>query len=116
METAIKEKIIDKISSLQKEISNLNLRITTLQDEIKEELSYIGDTVEELAIYIKLNNYPTKIFPVFSFDGGEYDIYKNIELKIVYEWEYTDVVGLTEEEFKRLEDILASENFRLSNI
>ena len=110
METAIKEKIMVKISSLQKEISNLNLQITALQDEIKEELSQFGDIVEELAIYIKLNNYPTKIYPVFSFDGGEYDMYKNIELKIVDEWEYTDVVGLTKEEFKRLEDILASEN------
>lgn len=108
METTIKEKVMIKISSLQKEISNLNLQITTLQDEIKEELSQIGDIVEELAIYIKLNNYPTKIFPVFGFDGGEYDIYKNIELKIVDEWGYTDVVGLTEKEFKRLEDILAS--------
>ena len=108
METAIKEKIIDKNSYLKREIFKLHLQITTLQDKIKEELSHIGDIVEELAIYIKLNNYPTKIFPVFSFDGGEYDIYKNIELKIVYKWEYTDVVGLTEEEFKRLEDILAS--------
>ena len=110
METAIKEKIIDKISYLKKEIFKLNLQITNLQDEIKEELSHIGDIVEELAIYIKLNNYPTKIYPVFSFDGGEYDTYKNIELKIVYERDYTDVVGLTKEEFKRLKDILTSEN------
>ena len=110
METEIKEKIIDKISYLKKEIFKLNLQITNLQDEIKEELSHIGDIVEELAIYIKLNNYPTKIYPVFSFDGGEYDTYKNIELKIVYEWDYTDVVGLTKEEFKRLKDILTSEN------
>ena len=110
METAIKEKIIDKISYLKKEIFKLNLQITTLQDEIKEELSHIGDIVEELAVYIKLNNYPTKIYPVFSFDGGEYDTYKNIELKIVDEWNYTDIVGLTKEEFKRLEDILTSEN------
>lgn len=112
METAIKEKIIDKISYLKREIFKLNLQITTLQDEIKEELSHIGDIVEELAIYIKLNNYPTKIYSVFSFDGGEYDIYKNIQLKIVDEWDYTDVVGLTKEEFKRLEDILTSENSR----
>ena len=110
METEIKEKIIDKISYLKKEIFKLNIQITNLQDEIKEELSHIGDIVEELAVYIKLNNYPTKIYPVFSFDGGEYDTYKNIELKIVYEWDYTDVVGLTKKEFKRLEDILTSEN------
>ena len=110
METTIKEKIIDKISYLKKEIFKLNLQIENLQDEIKEELSHIGDIVEELAIYIKLNNYPTEIYPVFSYESGEYDKYKNIELKIVDEWEYTDVVGLTKEEFKRLEDILTSEN------
>ena len=110
METEIKEKIIDKISYLKKEIFKLNIQITNLQDEIKEELSHIGDIVEELAIYIKLNNYPTKIYSVFSFNGGEYDTYKNIELKIVYERDYTDVVGLTKEEFKRLKDILTSEN------
>lgn len=110
METAIKEKIMNKISYLKREIFKLNLQIENLQDEIKEELSHIGDIVEELAVYIKLNNYPTKIYPVFSFDGGEYDTYKNIELKIVDEWDYTDVVGMTKEEFKRLEDILASEN------
>ena len=109
METASKEKIMVKISSLQKEISNLNLQITTLQDEIKEELSQFRDIVEELAAYIKLNNYPTKIYPVFSYtDDGEYDEYKNIELKVSYHYGYTDVVGLTKEEFKRLEDILAS--------
>ena len=110
METTIKEKTMNNISSLQKEISNLELQIKTLQDKMQKELSQFGDIVEELAAYIKLNKYPTDIYPVFSFDGGEYDMYKNIKLKIVYEWEYTDVVGLTEEEFKRLEDILASEN------
>lgn len=100
----------NKLLSLKKEISNLELQIKAKKDEINKELSQIGDIVKELAEYIKLNNYPTEIYPVFSFEGGEYDKYKNIELKIVDEWGYTDVVGLTKEEFKRLEDILASEN------
>ena len=109
METTSKEKIMDKISYLKREIFKLNLQIENLQDEIKEELSHIGDIVEELAVYIKLNNYPTEIYPVFSYtDDGEYDEYKNIELKVSYHYGYTDVVGLTKEEFKRLEDILAS--------
>ena len=109
MKTITKE-TINNISSLQKEISNLELQIETLQDKMQKELSQIGDIVEELAAYIKLNEYPTDIYPVFSYESGEYDKYKNIELKIVWEWGYTDVVGLTKEEFKRLEDILASEN------
>lgn len=100
----------NKLLSLKKEISNLELQIKAKRDEINKELSQIGDIVKELAVYIKLNNYPTEIYPVFSFDEGEYDKYKNIELKIVDTWGYTDVVGLTKEEFKRLEDILASEN------
>ena len=110
METTIKEKTMNNISSLQKEISNLELQIKTLQDKMQKELSQFGDIVEELAAYIKLNEYPTDIYPVFSYESGEYDKYKNIELKIVWEWGYTDVVGLTKEEFKKLEDILASEN------
>ena len=109
MKTITKE-TMNNISSLQKEISNLELQIRTLQDKMQKELSQIGDIVEELAAYIKLNEYPTDIYPVFSYESGEYDKYKNIELKIVWEWGYTDVVGLTKEEFKRLEDILASEN------
>ena len=109
MKTITKE-TMNNISSLQKEISNLELQIGTLQDKMQKELSQIGDIVEELAAYIKLNEYPTDIYPVFSYESGEYDKYKNIELKIVWEWGYTDVVGLTKEEFKRLEDILASEN------
>ena len=109
MKTITKE-TMNNISSLQKEISNLELQIGTLQDKMQKELSQIGDIVEELATYIKLNEYPTDIYPVFSYESGDYDKYKNIELKIVWEWGYTDVVGLTKEEFKRLEDILASEN------
>ena len=109
MKTITKE-TMNNISSLQKEISNLELQIKTKRDKINKELSQIGDIVEELAAYIKLNEYPTDIYPVFSYESGEYDKYKNIELKIVWEWGYTDVVGLKKEEFKRLEDILASEN------
>ena len=106
METTIKEKTMNNISSLQKEISNLELQIKTKRDEINKELSQIGDIVEELAAYIKLNEYPTDIYPVFSYESGVYDDYNDIELKIVDSVGYTDVVGLTKEEFKRLEKLL----------
>ena len=51
----------NKLLSLQKEISNLELQITTKRDKINKELSQIGDIVKELAAYIKLNEYPTYI-------------------------------------------------------
>ena len=96
----------NKLLSLKKEISNLELQIKAKKNEINKEISQIGDIVEELAIYIKLNNYPTEIYPVFSYESGVYDDYKDVELKIVYSQGYTDIIGLTREEFKRLEKLL----------
>ena len=75
MKTITKE-TMNNISSLQKEISNLELQIKTKRDKINKELSQIGDIVEELAAYIKLNEYPTDIYPVFSYESGDYDKYK----------------------------------------
>ena len=110
METTIKEKVMNNISSLQKEIYNLETKIRTLHDEIKKEISQIGDIVEELAIYIKLRDYPTELYSTFSRDAGDYDNYKNIRIKVVYDYGYTDIVGLTSEEFKRLQDIIDTKN------
>ena len=55
---------------------------------------------------MKIKDYPTEIYDVFSYESGVYDDYKDVELKIVYSQGYTDVVGLTREEFKRLENLL----------
>ena len=102
----MKTSITNKLLSLKEKISDLELQIKTIKDEIKEEISKIEDIVEELAVYIKLNNYPTEIYPVFGIDSGEYDNYKYIRLKIVYDYGYTDILGLTKEEFDKLENIL----------
>ena len=98
------------MKELIKELQGIQSEIELLEDKIKEKIGSINDIVKEVALYIKIKGYPTDIYPVFSYESGDYDKYKNIELKIVWEWGYTDVVGLTKEEFKRLEDILASEN------
>ena len=108
MKTSITE-TTNKLLSLKEKISDLELQIRTVNDEIKEEISKIGDIVEELAVYIKLNNYPTEIYPVFGIDSGKYDSYKHIRLKIVYDYGYTDVLGLTKEEFDKLENILVQQ-------
>lgn len=108
MKTSITE-TTNKLLSLKEKISDLELQIKTVNDEIKEEISKIGDIVEELAVYIKLNNYPTEIYSVFGIDSGEYDSYKHIRLKIVYNYGYTDILGLTKEEFDKLENILVQQ-------
>ena len=94
------------MKELIKELQGIQSEIELLEDKIKEKLSSINDIVKEVALYIKIKGYPTEIYDVFSYESGIYDDYKDIELKIVDSIGYTDVVGLTKEEFKRLEKLL----------
>ena len=94
------------MKELIEELQGIQSEIELLEDKIKEKLSSINDIVKEVALYIKIKGYPTDIYPVFSYESGVYDDYKDIELKIVDSIGYTDVVGLTKEEFKRLEKLL----------
>ena len=94
------------MKELIKELQGIQSEIEHLEDKIKEKLSSINDIVKEVALYMKIKDYPTEIYPVFSYESGVYDDYKDVELKIVYSQGYTDVVGLTKEEFKRLEKLL----------
>ena len=94
------------MKELIKELQGIQSEIEHLEDKIKEKLSSINDKVKEIALYMKIKDYPTEIYDVFSYESGVYDDYKDVELKIVYSQGYTDVVGLTREEFKRLEKLL----------
>ena len=94
------------MKELIEELQNIQSEIELLEDKIKEKLSSINDIVKEVALYIIIKGYPTDIYPVFSYGSGVYDDYKEIELKIVDSIGYTDVVGLTKEEFKKLENLL----------
>ena len=94
------------MKELIKELQNIQSEIELLENKIKEKLSSINDIVKEVALYMKIKGYPTEIYDVFSYESGVYDDYKDVELKIVYSQGYTDVVGLTREEFKRLENLL----------
>ena len=94
------------MKELIKELQNIQSEIELLENIMQEKIGLINDIVKEVALYIKIKNYPTDIYPVFSYGSGVYDNYKEIELKIVDSLGYTDVVGLTKEEFKRLENLL----------
>ena len=94
------------MKELIEELQNIQSEIESLENKIKEKIGSINDIVKEVALYIKIKGYPTDIYDVFSYESGVYDDYKDIELKIVDSIGYTDVVGLTKEEFKRLEKLL----------
>ena len=94
------------MKELIKEIKNLQSEVERLENQIKEKIGSINDIVKEIALYMKIKDYPTEIYPVFGNDSGMYDDYKDVELKVVYSYGYTDVIGLTKEEFERLEKLL----------
>ena len=95
----MKEELIEELQNIQSEIESL-------ENKIKEKIGSINDIVKEVALYIKIKGYPTDIYDVFSYEAGVYDDYKEVELKIVESYGYTDVVGLTNEEFKQLKKLL----------
>ena len=94
------------MKELIKELQNIQSEIELLEDKIKEKLSSINDIVKEIALYIKIKGYPTEIYLIYNSNFEIYDSYKDVELKIMKSYGYTDIVGLTREEFTRLKNLL----------
>ena len=104
------KELMKEIDAINAEIKKKQMEIHHLENTIKQKMDSIDDIVEELALYIKINKYPTELYPAFSYESGEYDEYKNIRLKIVYDYGYTDVVGLSQQQFECLKEIIDSED------
>ena len=93
------EEKIKKYHELQKELQTLELGI-------KDHFKGFEDSVKGLAEYIKFMQYPTELYDSFSIDEGDYDDFNDVGLKVVCRYSYTDVVGLSEKEFIRLQKLL----------
>lgn len=108
----LNREIADEIERLYVKIGKLEDDIEWLNDKLKE--SILNDShlskIEQLAFYLMLKKYPTnELYDRFSWDNGEYDSFGDIQIKICYDYEYTDVVGLSKEEFKELRAIIGRE-------
>lgn len=104
--------IDDEIGRLYVKIGMLEDDIEWLNDKLKE--SILNDShlskIEQLAFYLMLKKYPTDaLYDSFSWDNGEYDSFGDIQIKICYNYGYTDIVGLSKEEFKELCAIIGRE-------
>lgn len=100
------ESIIAEVRDLEEMISQREKDIALLERTIMEKINSLDNIVEELALYISIKHYPTEIYPCYGIDNGEYDSYKGISLKIVWNYDYTDVVGLSPEDFMKLQQRL----------
>ena len=76
------------------------------KDLVYDNENIWDDIVKEVALYIKIKGYPTEIYLIYNSDFEIYDSYKDVELKIMKSYGYTDIVGLTREEFTRLKKLL----------
>ena len=94
------------MKKLIKELQNIQSEIESLENKIKEKIGSINDIVKEVALYIKIKGYPTEIYLIYNSNFEIYDSYKDVELKIMKSYGYTDIVGLTREEFTRLKNLL----------
>lgn len=99
------EQLKERKVKLESQIQELQFTIIDINNLIKEECQKLP-FVEGLAEYIKIQEYPTELYDCFGMDSGEYDSFGKARLKIVYNWDYTDVIGLTKEEFEQLENLL----------
>ena len=95
-----------KIKEKIKKYRELQAGLQTLEMDIKDYFLKDADLVKGLAEYIKFMQYPTELYNSFSIDEGDYDDFNDVELKVVYQHDYTDVDGLSEEEFIRLQKLL----------
>ena len=87
-----------------KKYRELQAELQTLEMDIKDYFLKDADFVKGLAEYIKFMQYPTELYDSFSMDEGDYDDFNDVELKVFYD--YTEVAGLSEEEFIRLQKLL----------
>lgn len=65
------------------------------------------DIVRGLFLYLKSMKYPLEIYDSCGIDRGEYDRFKHVKIKVVYDYCYTDVIGLTKKQFKKLNKLIA---------
>lgn len=73
---------------------------------LKEKYEQL-DIVHGLFLYLKSMGYPLEVYGSFGMDrGDEHDTFKHIKIKVVFSWGYTDVVGLTKKQFKKLNKLI----------
>ena len=101
------KKTLEKIKSIKKDIIALEAKIRSQNAKVLDELRKLNDISVEVAIYIIFKGYPKEVrsFPE-TYETIKYDSYKNVKLKPYDSYGLTDIIGLTEEEFKKLRQYL----------
>jgi hypothetical protein len=105
--------MLKEIESKLETLRNLNYVLSELEEALEKEKARLLrekyeklDIVHGLYLYLKSMEYPLDLYDCCCGDSGEWDKFKHVEIKVVYGYGYTDVVGLTKRQFKKLNKLI----------
>lgn len=93
---------IEKVNQIKEQISKLQEELIKLEKEAKDELLEKDDFIEALFEYLQFKGYPLELYNTYGTDIGMVDTFGKAKIHVVYNWGYTDIIGLTDEEFDSL--------------
>lgn len=106
--------MLKEIESKLETLRTLNYVLSELEEALEKERARLlrekyekTDIVHGLFLYLKSMEYPLEMYDSYGIDSGEWDMFKHVKIKVVYNYGYTDVIGLTKKQFKKLNKLIA---------
>ena len=99
------------------QISELKSKLEKIDNEINETLVQEPDIVEAVFKYMIIHELPTdEIFNTMGLDAGSFHYIGDVVIKAVDEYGYSDVEGLTDEQFEELVNLIKEYNRKMFSI
>lgn len=90
----------EKLDKLYEEKQKLEREIYESETHFKKELLEKKSLVDGFLEYMRFKGYPDEVYSEFGIDSGIRDSFGKVQIKVVYNYGYTDIVGLSDEEWK----------------
>ena len=100
---------VNKLLALENIIERCRNVLEIKMQYLLKQKYYKLDIVYGLYLYLKARKYPLSVYDTFGIDHGERDSFKHLKIKVCYDYDYTDIVGLTKRQFKKLQKLIEDE-------
>lgn len=106
--------MLQEINNKLETLRTLNYVLSELEEALEKERARLLrekyeklDIVHGLYLYLRNREYPLDLYDCCGIDSGEWDMFKHVKIKVVYGYGYTDIMGLTKKQFKKLNKLIA---------
>lgn len=106
--------MLENINNKLETLRTLNYVLSKLEKALEKERTRLlrekyekTDIVHGLFLYLKSMEYPLDIYDSCGIDRGEWDKFKHVKIKAVYDYGYTDIMGLTKKQFNKLNKLIS---------